>query len=174
MISIRKADENDSAILATLGSITFRESHGHSAAPADIDAYDNRTFRDDILKNELRDAKNIYHIIYHNNKAVGFSKIILNLPYAGSDLKNITKLDRLYLLQEFYNLHLGSALFTFITDFMKEQDQMGVWLFTWKKNQRAIDFYERKGFKIIGSFDFKLSETHSNPNHQMVLHFNER
>ena len=171
MISIRKADENDSATLTTLGSITFRESHGHSAAPADINAYDSRTFRDDILKNELRDAKNIYHILYYENKAVGFSKIVLNSPYAGSEIKNITKLDRLYLLQEFYNLHLGSALFDFITSLMKEQNQKGVWLYTWKENQRAIDFYKKKGFKIIGSHNFQLSETHFNPNHQMFLRF---
>ena len=174
MISIRRADDNDSAILTSLGSITFRESHGHSAPPADIDAYDNRTFRDDILKKELRDTKNIYHIIYSDNKAAGFSKIILDSPYTGSEIKNITKLDRLYLLQEFYNLRLGSTLFDFIADLMKEKNQKGVWLFTWKRNQRAIDFYQKKGFKIIGSYDFKLSETHSNPNHQMFLHFDER
>src|SRR5690349_12146523 len=118
MISIRQADENDSGILSTLGSITFRESHGHSAAPADIDAYDNRTFTDDMLKKELSDAKNIYHIIYHDNKAAGFSKIVLDSPYEGSEIKNITKLDRLYLLQEFYDRHLGSTLFRFITDLM--------------------------------------------------------
>jgi len=171
MISIRKADENDSATLATLGSITFRESHGHSAAPADIDAYDSRTFRDDILKKELSDVKNIYHIIHYNTKAVGFSKIVLDSPFAGSEIKNITKLDRLYLLQEFYGLHLGSALFNFITDLMKEKNQKGVWLYTWKENQRAINFYKRKGFKIIGSHNFQLSETHSNPNHQMFLRF---
>lgn len=171
MISIRKADENDSATLTTLGSVTFRESHGHSAAPADIEAYDSRTFRDDILKDELRDAKNIYHIIYYNNKAVGFSKIILNSPFTGSEINNITKLDRLYLLQGFYNLHIGSALFTFIANLMKEQNQQGVWLYTWKENQRAIDFYKRKGFKIIGSHNFQLSETHFNPNHQMFLRF---
>jgi len=171
MISIRRADEDDSGLLSALATITMIESHGHSGPAADIDAYIAKTYNDDVLKKELRDPKNIYHIIFHSNKAAGYSRINLDSPYAGSETKNLAKLDRLYLLKEMYDLHLGSALFGFILDFMKENNQKGVWLYTWKENQRAIDFYKRKGFVIIGSYDFRISETHSNPNHQMLLRF---
>jgi ribosomal protein S18 acetylase RimI-like enzyme len=46
-----------------------------------------------------------------------------------------------------------------------------MWLFVWKENQRAIHFYKKAGFHIIGSYDFRLTETHSNPNHQMLLKY---
>ena len=171
MTSIRRADENDAGLLSALAGITFIESHGHSAPAADVDAFKAKTYNENILKKELSDPKNIYHIMLHNDKSAGYSRINLDSPYEGSEIKNLAKLDRLYILMEIYDLHLGSALFGFILGFLKENNQKGVWLYTWKKNQRAIDFYERKGFVIIGSYDFKISETHSNTNHQMLLRF---
>lgn len=38
-----------------------------------------------------------------------------------------------------------------------------------EKNHRAVNFYLKTGFQITGSYDFKLSDTHSNPNHRMLL-----
>ena len=169
MTAIVKADENDSHLLSKLATLTFIESHGHSAKSEDINHYAAEKYNADILKEELLDRKNIFHIIYHNNQAAGYSKIILNFPYHNSQTCNITKLERLYLLKEFYNLKLGLKLFKFIIDLIKKDDQNVIWLFVWKENQRAIDFYKKNGFVIIGSHDFKISETHSNPNHQMFL-----
>src|SRR5882672_6676619 len=106
MVSIVRADENDSHLLLKIASQTFIESHGASAKPEDISLYMAKTYSNDILKEELLDTKNIYHIIYHNNHVAGYSKIILNSPYPNSPNKNITKLERLYLLKNFYNLKL--------------------------------------------------------------------
>jgi ribosomal protein S18 acetylase RimI-like enzyme len=46
-----------------------------------------------------------------------------------------------------------------------------MWLYTWTGNERAVSFYLKAGFKIIGSHNFKISATHSNPNHRMLLEF---
>jgi diamine N-acetyltransferase len=80
-------------------------------------------------------------------------------------------MERLYLLKQFYNLKLGAALLHFNIDLSKRNNQAGMWLFTWKENMRAVNFYQKNGFVIIGSHDFKISETHSNPNHLMLLRF---
>ena len=55
--------------------------------------------------------------------------------------------------------------------FKEINKQAGIWLFTWVGNQRAIDFYLRCRFKIIGSQKFKVTETHYNQHHQMFLDF---
>jgi diamine N-acetyltransferase len=171
MTSITRANENDAPQLTELAKTSFLESHGHSAEPADVNAYIERTYTTGILRNELADPTNIYYILYYNERAAGYSKIILNSPYENSDEQRITKLERLYLLKEFYGLELGMALFEFNLNLMKENDQKGVWLYVWKENQRAVDFYKKNGFVITGSHDFKLSENHSNPNHRMFLGF---
>ena len=171
MISIQKASGTQSGLLAGLAKLTFIQSHGNSAAPADINTYVTEKYNQDVLKTELQDPRNIYHILYYNDRAAGYSKIILDTPFENSPAKNITKLERLYLLKEFYNLNLGSALFEFLINLIKENNQLGIWLFVWKENQRAVNFYKKHGFSIIGSHDFKISESHTNPNHQMFLRF---
>lgn len=169
--SIIKATAKDAALLAILATNTFLESHGHAAPPQDIKSYITEKYNETVLTAELNDPENIYHIIYYHGKPAGFSKIIFNQPYKNSAVQNIAKLERIYILQEFYNLKLGKALLQFNIDLAKQQQQKGMWLYVWKENTRAFNFYTRAGFIIIGSYDFKVSITHSNPNHQLLMLF---
>jgi len=169
MTSIVKANEKDIKLLADIGRVSFIESHGNSASEADINKYVNEKYTYEVFKEEISDPENIYHIIYYNDQPAGYSNINFNAKHSNIQMKNITKLDRIYLLKEFYGLKLGYELFTFNVELSKKNNQAGMWLFVWKENQRAVNFYIKTGFNIIGSHDFKLSETHSNPNHQMLL-----
>jgi ribosomal protein S18 acetylase RimI-like enzyme len=171
MISIVKATPKDNQLLSAIATQSFMESHGNSAPAEDINNYVAKKYNAEVMKEELNDAGNIYHIIYHDSEAAGFSKIILNSPYEKNTIQHVTKLERLYLLEQFYNLRLGAALFDFNLNFIKNNHQLGVWLYVWKQNERAVNFYKKKGFVIIGSYDFAISETHANPNHQMLLRF---
>ena len=173
MISITRATKKDCKLLSELAKHTLLESHANSPAAKGLNDYVRKNYSEDVLKKELNDKKNIYHIIFYKDRSAGYSKIIFNKPYSQSVVKNITKLERLYLLEEFYDLKLGSKLFTFNVELSKKNKQSGMWLYTWKENKRAIKFYTNKGFTIIGSHDFKISETLFNPNHQMLLNFDE-
>lgn len=169
MTSIVKAKEEDFQLLAELGKMSFIESHGTSASTQEINKYLNEKYAYQSLRNEINDPVNIFYIIYYNQKPAGYSKIIFNEKHSNIPMENLCKLDRIYLLKEFYNLKLGLELFNFNMELSKKNNQSGMWLFVWKENHRAVNFYKRAGFKIRGSYDFKLTETHSNPNHQMVL-----
>ncbi len=171
MISIVKAEVKDADLLADLATQTFIESHGHSAGAADIEAYVSEKYTPAMLKAELEDPANIYHILYYHKRPVGFSKIVLNDPYEDSPGAAITKLERIYLQKSYYGTNLGPALMDYLLHLMKKEKQTGVWLYVWKENNRAIRFYEKKGFKITGSHDFPISATHTNPNHRMFLAF---
>lgn len=171
MASIQQATISNASLIAGIGARSFIESHGHSAAPADISAYVASKFSLAAIEEELNDTKNIFHIIYHNDKPAGYSKIILNCTYPGIESKNVTKLERLYLLQEFHDKKLGLQLFSFIADLSKKEKQEGMWLYVWIENERAVAFYKRAGFEIIDHGDFKISENHSNPNHIMYLKY---
>lgn len=171
MTEIVKASANDAQLLADIGKQTFIESHGRSAAKTDIDFYINENCSYNFFQNELRDPRNIYHIIYHDKLPAGYSKIILDYTHTNIEIQNVTKLERIYLLKEFYELKLGFELFNFNMKLSKSNNQAGMWLFVWTENARAISFYEKNGFKTIGSYVYKISETHSNPNYQMLLEY---
>ncbi|MBC7874032.1 MAG: GNAT family N-acetyltransferase [Ferruginibacter sp.] len=171
MTSIVKAGVKDAQLLSEIANLSFIESHGHSAAAEVINSFLTENYNYNALKEELEDEKNIFHILYYDGQPAGYSKIIFNAPWPGSPVKNSTKLERIYLLKKFYNLKLGLDLFQFNLELSKNNDQTGMWLNVWIENHRAIDFYKKNGFVVIGSYDFHLSETHSNPNHQLFLQF---
>lgn len=171
MVSIVRATDKDFKLLADLGKKTFFESHGNSAKQEDIDAFVNEKYNYDFMKKDVNDSNNIYHLISYETIPVGYSKIILNSPNPNIELKNVTKLEKIFLLKDFYNQKLGSQLFNFNVAISKAHHQSGIWLFVWIENQRAVNFYIKNGFKVIGNYDFKISETHTNPNYQMFLKY---
>jgi len=171
MIKIVKATVNDARLLADLGKKTFVESHGNSASKENIDFYVSQKFSPTFLSSELENSENIFHIIYVLEKPAGYSKIIANVTNPNIEEKNVTKMERLYVLKDYYDLKLGLKLFQFNEELSKSLNQAGMWLYVWKDNQRAVNFYKKAGLKIVGEADFKISDTHSNPNHWMYLKY---
>jgi ribosomal protein S18 acetylase RimI-like enzyme len=169
MNTIVKCTTKHIKLLSKIGEKSFLEAHGHSAPKKDIGDYISKAFCEETFLKELSDLNNIYHLIYNNNKVAGYSKIIFNSPNKNIPDQNITKLERIYLLQEFYGKNIGSELFNFNMQLSKENKQKGVWLLVWVENKRAINFYKKLDFELVGSYDFKVSATHSNPNHVMYL-----
>ena len=169
MTTIVRATLHDIELLTILGKKTFIESHGMSASKADIDEYTHLKFTNEVFEIELKDTNNNYFILYYNQKPVGYSKTLFNFSSPNISLKNVTKLERLYVLQEFHNLKLGLQLFNLNIQESIKNNQAGIWLFVWTENLKAINFYKKVGFEIVGRHDFKITENHSNPNHQMLL-----
>ncbi|MBJ2175761.1 GNAT family N-acetyltransferase [Aureibaculum sp. A20] len=170
-MKIVKASIEDSELIAEIGKKSFLESHGNSASAEEINSFISKTYTTKNISKEFENTKIQYHIIYLSDKAAGFSKIELNTPNKDINALKVTKLDRLYLLKEFYGQKLGNKFFDFIIQLSKKNNQKGIWLAVWEENERAIHFYTKIGFKIAGKYDFKISETRSNPNHIMFLKY---
>ena len=169
MVQILRPTLNDIPLLTEIARKSFLESHGHSASPADIENYMEGKLTEAAFAAELLDERNIFHLLYHNGRPAGYSKIILDFPSENIPEPHITKLERLYLLETFHGLRLGYQLFDINVQISKQANQAGIWLFTWTENHRALTFYQRMGFQVVGRSDFKISETHYNPNHIMWL-----
>lgn len=169
MVDIQKPSLTDLPQLAELASMALWESHGHSAAFEDMNLYIRTKLSEEALRAELLDERNIFRWIRHEGRPAGYSKIIFDSPHDLVPALNVTKMERLYFLQEFHGLGLAQQLFAHSLDMAKQANQAGVWLNVWKPNHRAVAFYQKMGFEIVGESLFKISETHYNPNHVMYL-----
>lgn len=159
----------DAPLLTKIARESFIESHGSSAPDADINSYINKHYSTDVFEQELSNTKNNYSLIYQDDIIAGYSNIITDVICPGIKQQPLAKLDRIYLLQSFYNSGLGYQLFHYNVALAKASAQKGIWLYVWTANQRALRFYTRNGFTITGHHDFKISDTHSNPNYRMLL-----
>lgn len=171
MISITKAMESDCSAIIAIGKQSVEESHRGSCSAQDMNEFLTRNYNANTIKSELNDQKNIYYVIKHSNQPVGFSKIILNATHENIASSNVTILDRIYLLKEFYGLKLGLELLNFNISLAKQNNQSGMWLYAWIGNVRAVNFYRKAGFAIIGRHKYYVTDTHYDGTHHMFLDF---
>lgn len=170
-IIIRRATIEDSELIANIGRMAVELSHRDSCSVEDMNHFLDHHYNIEAIQEELETPSNIYHLIYCKGLCAGFSKVIINMTHPNINGENITKLDRIYLREEYYDLKLGQQLLQFNIDFSKANQQSGMWLFTWVGNTRAVNFYTKAGFIIAGSHKFKVTETHYNAHHQMYLRY---
>jgi diamine N-acetyltransferase len=173
MISILRATENDYNTIVNIGKVSVTEAHKDSSSTEILNEFVEKNYNNDEIKKELSDPNNIYYIINYNNQPVGFSKIIFNTRHPNIVRENTAKLDKIYLLKEFHGIKLGFELLKFNIELSKNNNQSGIWLYTWIGNKKAIDFYIKAGFTIIGSHDFYVAKTHYDRSHQMYFSFFE-
>ncbi|WP_252191179.1 GNAT family N-acetyltransferase [Polaribacter sp. Q13] len=171
MMEIIKANATHCDVIIATGKQAFLESHGHSASKEDIELYIDKAYQKETILTELKNSKVHYYLIYIDTIIAGFSKVELDTTNKNIADTNITKLDRIYLLESFHGKQLGAQLFHFNLELSKKNNQNGIWLAVWTENQKAVKFYHKMGFKIAGVFDFKISDTHTNPNHIMYLKY---
>lgn len=171
MIHIQKATINDAKILSEVGFHSFKSAHGHSAPKKDIEKYMSLYFTKNVFFKELSNEKNHFYLIKFNEVIVGYTLVIFDKKEAQILTENPAYLSRIYLLEAYYGLGLGRQLFDFIKSICIENQQSGIWLNVWVENQKAIQFYKKLGFEIVGKSDYQISATHSNPNHVMFLQF---
>jgi GNAT superfamily N-acetyltransferase len=168
-VEIQKATINNTEVICTIGQKSFLSSHGKSASKKDIDTFILEHYNPGAISKELSNSINNYFLFFLNSTPLGFSNLQLNNPPSNLPFKNVAKLDRIYFLEETYGKGFGSELLQYNIEFSIKNKQQGIWLFTWVENDRAVNFYRRFGFKTIGKYDYKISETHANPNHVMYL-----
>ncbi len=156
---IRLATSKDASLLALLGRITFRESHGgYIEDKTNLDAYLDRAFSFETTVNELNDDNNIYYLIYKNDFPVGYAKLIQNAASEFIDNHNICRLERIYILEEFISQKFGIDLLNKTVDKAKELGFDIMWLSVYIKNIKAIKFYQKNNFEAIGSISFQIGK----------------
>ena len=170
-MEIRKATLSDVTALSDLAIRSFMPAHGHSSPAEDISTYVQSNFSASQLHSKIEDNTNTFFILFDNEKMIGYYKINLNLASSMISSKEVTYMSRLYVLPDYYGKGAGKKLVEHSIDIAKKNKQLGMWLKVWTENHRAIRFYKKQGFEILGEELFKISETHSNPNYVMYLPF---
>lgn len=169
MTSIEKATIKNCKLLSKIGIASFMFSHGHSSPKKDLEDFILKNLSEERFLKAVTDQNNHFYTIVFNNKIVGYSLVIFNEENNYIKKKNSAYLSRIYLLEAYHGLGLGKNLFDFIKTLCIQNQQSGIWLKVWIENYRAITFYKKLGFQIIGESLYKISENHSNPNHIMYL-----
>lgn len=160
MVAIREATIEDAVHIALLGRITYTESHGNYVEQKeDLLEFYNKYYSVAQIRNELRDKENVFWIIFSDELPIGFAKLSLHINHPKLEINNSCKLQRLYILNDFIALKIGSQLQDIVLKKAKSLKFENIWLTVYYKNVKGIRFYKKYGFKEVGSIDFFVGET---------------
>ncbi len=158
MIKIKPAKEQEAQLLALLATVTYAESHGHFIEDQeDLKNYLQSAFSVATVTQELADEQNLFYIIYVDELPVGYAKLVLNAFHENASVKTSCRLERIYVLADYIPLKLGQQLLDYMEEEAKKLALEEMWLSVYVKNKRAIRFYEKNNFHIVGELMFSVN-----------------
>ena len=137
-IFLKKCTEEDADILRSLLAKTFSDTFASMNTRENMELYLNQAFARDRILEELRNQDSAFYLLYRDGRPAG----CLKLNEAAAQTENGDP--------------LGSRLMDEAVRLAAEQKKEYIWLGVWEKNERAIRFYEGKGFYRTGSHTFTV------------------
>lgn len=154
--NIRVATSIDAHDLTTLGITTFVDAFAHHNTAEDMDLYVTGEMNVEKIEAELLVPDNIFFMAYVGDALAGYAKVrSVNPPPELNGVKAL-EIERLYVLKQFQNKHIGLALLEHCISFARSKLCSIIWLGVWEHNHGAIRFYERIGFSRFGAHGFRL------------------
>jgi ribosomal protein S18 acetylase RimI-like enzyme len=159
-LTIRQAIREDAKVLTDLAYTTFWDAFAHHPknAPDDLNHYMRQAFNQEQITRELAEEKNIFLIAEIDGDAAGYSKIIIDNIEPGITAERPVELSRLYSHQKHLGQGVGQSLMDACFDRARAEDRDVMWLGVWEYNPRAQRFYEKNGFRVVGSHVFLLGK----------------
>ena len=161
-MNIRYGTTEDAKMLSELGKKTFYETFAKDNTPENIEAYLKASFSPEIQFNELSEPDNIFLIVEAENRPIGYAQLIMNSKDNAIKRDSPLEIRRIYAVQEYQGKGVGKALMQATIREAKERGCDCVWLGVWEKNQRAIDFYKKWGFREVGTHLFFVGDDPQN------------
>ncbi len=166
MTAIRQAEERDAACLAELAERTFRDTFAHVNRAEDIDSHCRDHYRESIQAAEIRDPNRATLVCHVRDSLIAYGQLRWESAPACVAATRPAEIQRLYVDAPWHGKGVAQALMASLLDTAIAGGADVVWLGVWERNQRAISFYAKSGFAVVGDHVFVLGKDRQ---HDFVL-----
>ncbi|UCF83638.1 MAG: GNAT family N-acetyltransferase [Desulfobacteraceae bacterium] len=153
---IRRASIKDSALLSEIGTYMFNDTFGPENTPEDMESYLNSAFAPEQIASALADPTTIFLLAYEDNEPIGYATLKVSAAPKCVQGPKPMELARLYVNQRVIGKGYGAALLKACQEEALDAGYETIWLGVWERNERAIRFYEKWGFREAGTHAFIL------------------
>jgi diamine N-acetyltransferase len=157
-LKITIGDPRNAEALTTLGITTFLQAFAADNKKEDMDKYIAEEMNLSRITDELTDKDNLFFLAWYGDFIVGYAKLRTIKKPKELENNNPIELERIYVLQDYYNHKIGAALMDRCIAHALNHHHDVIWLGVWEQNHRAVSFYKRWGFEFFGSHIFKLGD----------------
>ena len=169
--AIRTATADDAGGLAALAAVTFPLACPPSSTAADIAAHVAATLSEDNFRAYLSDPQITVLVIDVDGDLRGYSLLVAR-PARDPDVASAltilpsTELSKCYVHPDHHGLGAAAELMHASVAAAAAAGARGLWLGVNEQNARAIRFYEKSGFRRVGTKSFTLG---SSVEHDFVM-----
>jgi ribosomal protein S18 acetylase RimI-like enzyme len=142
--------------LSEFSSAAFYDAYAYANTPQDMQQYTTEHFSEEEIQKELGAKNTFIFLAMLDERIAGYVKLGTATSPKELNGKSAIEIERLYVDKKLQSQKIGAALMQYLIQFSKEQGKQIIWLGVWKKNPRAVAFYEREGFQKFGETIFTL------------------
>jgi ribosomal protein S18 acetylase RimI-like enzyme len=151
--SIRLATVADAAPLAALAAELF-PSGCPETAPEDLAAYISTELTAARMASQIADPNHIVLLALAGVRLVGFILVARQSPPEQLELAEAAEIRKLYLSPQQHGSGVASVLMESALALLASAAPRPIWLSTHAGNARAVAFYRKWGFEIVGEKTF--------------------
>jgi GNAT superfamily N-acetyltransferase len=171
VVTIRTANKNDAELVLSLSRKTFVQTFAAQNSEADMQAYLAEYFTLARIREEFLEPNATFLLAFVNEIPAGYAKLNQVCHSELPAFSKQTEVARIYVLQKFQGQKVGKVLFEICLAFSLQAGSEIVWLGVWEHNQKAIEFYQKFGFKKFSQHIFQLGSD-AQTDHLMYLELN--
>jgi len=154
---IRRAEPADAAALAEFAARIFDETFGPDNKPEDMAPHLADRFGVRQQTEEILDPAIVTLVVEEEGRLIAYTQVTtLHEPPPCVKGEAPVEIGRFYVDRSWHGRGLAQRLMAAALDTARGLGGRTVWLAVWEHNPRAIAFYEKQGFRDVGSQPFLL------------------
>jgi ribosomal protein S18 acetylase RimI-like enzyme len=156
---IRRATPDDAAALHELAAATFPLASPPDTRPEDNAAFIAANLSEARFQDYLADPTRMLFLAVLDLRPVGYTMLVMGEPYDAEAARAVTarptvELSKIYVLPDQHRTGVATALMEVCLEAATATHARSVWLGVNQRNERANRFYEKQGFRIVGTKHF--------------------
>lgn len=161
-IDLRRATPADAGRVAAFAATAFSDTFASQNRPEDMAAYLASAFGEPQQRAELIDPRCTVFLAERDGEIVGYAMLRDGSPPPCVHDASAIEIARLYAGQRWIGAGIGALLMQRCLVEAASRGRRTIWLGVWERNVRAIGFYQRWHFSIVGSLPFLLGSDRQN------------
>ena len=160
--SIRIAVAADAEMLAEFAGRTFYDAFAPMNSPENMEAYLSQNFTLTRFSAQLADPRATFLIAEIEATPVAFAKLYDGeVPDCVGGFARV-EIERFYVDRQFHGKGVAQTLMRACIDRARQSGHGTVYLGVWEHNHRAIAFYRKCGFDVVGSHTVQMGDETQN------------
>lgn len=165
MISFGKALLSDALRISVLYKTVYIQTYGAEGITFESASFITKRFSNEQIEKTIMGTSNELIVACHNGNPIGVAEVIVKTVCPIRQIST-AELDKLYVLQSYYGKGIGYGLLNESEKLCLEYGIAQMNIEVYIENERAITFYKRQGYNLIGKVDFPME---SNVYENLVL-----